>query len=300
MREETAVAVSRTTVGQPPAGETGDAAAARVSSAAAACANCGEEWRGQFCYACGEKRVDGRDLSFRHFVRNAFAEVVDFEHSKFFRTVYGLLLRPGFLTEEYFAGRKGRYYTPLKLFITVFALSFLIYTLHKNTSVYNVEMLIQADPYGNTQRTFEELAKMKKVEPSVFYERVNERLQKYTTTSQHLPVVLLSFFLVFLYWDRYFAEHLVFSLHLMSFAYALGVLMWPLVLWLGIQSPLILTTSYVLYAVYFFLALKRFYRQSARMTLLKTLMLYVCYIVALMMTFYGVLALAMINALRAQ
>lgn len=295
MKEETAVTVS-----QPPPGPAQDGnAAAAAPPAAAACASCGEELRGEFCYACGEKRVDGRDLSFRHFVARAVEEVADFEHSKFFRTVKGLLLRPGFLTEEYFAGRKGRYYTPLKLFITVFALSFLLYTLNKNTSVYNVEMLIESDPYGNTQRVFDDLARMGKVETRVLVERINERLQKYITTTQHLPVVLLSFFMVFLYWDRYFVEHFVFSLHLMSFAYLLGVVLWPVVLWLGIRNPVVLTTSYVLYAVYFYFALRRFYRQSARMTLLKTLLLYACYVVALMVTFYGILAVAIVNALRA-
>ena len=55
----------------------------------------------------------------------------------------------------------------------------------------------------------------------------------------------------------------------------------------------------MLYAVYFYFALRRFYRQPARMTLLKTVLLYVCHVVALMITFYFVLALAVVNASRA-
>lgn len=55
----------------------------------------------------------------------------------------------------------------------------------------------------------------------------------------------------------------------------------------------------MLYAVYFYLALRRFYRQSARMTLLKTLALCGCYFVAMTITFYGILTVAIISAVRA-
>ena len=277
------------------------ATAIQPAPAAARCANCGEELRGEFCHACGEKRPDSRDLSFGHFARRTLEGVTDFEHSKFFHTVRALMLRPGFLTEEYFAGRRGRYYTPLKIFVVVFALSFLLYTMHKGTSVYDVEMLVKSDPYGNVGRAFDMLAQSKKVETSLLLERINERLQKLVGMVQHLPVVLLAFVMVFLYWTqgRYLAEHLVFTLHLLSFAYALAVVLWPLAMWLGIMNPLVLVLSYVLQVVYFYLALKRFYRQTARTTLLKALLLYVAYFVVMAVSFYFILGIAIFNAYRA-
>jgi hypothetical protein len=287
---------------ESPPPSAGSEASAEVS--AASCANCGATLAGQFCHECGEKRPDERDLSVRRFLYSSAQEIVDLEHSKFFQTLRHLLFSPGHLTNEYLGGRKTRYYTPLKLFITLFTLSFLLYTAYKPTAVYDIGVLIEADQSGRTAREFDKLAALAKVEPRVFVERINERLGKYFTWTQHLPVLLLSFFMIFLYWDahRYFIEHLVFSIHLMSFAYLLAIILWPVMLWVGVggfNNLLLAIPMYILMGVYFYRALRRVYKQSTRLTLVKTVVLVVCYFVTVLISFYSVLIVAVVNAMRA-
>ena len=54
----------------------------------------------------------------REFLREAAGRYVAFD-GRFWRTIVGLLFRPGFLTREYFAGRRRRYVRPARLFLVL-------------------------------------------------------------------------------------------------------------------------------------------------------------------------------------
>jgi hypothetical protein len=90
---------------------------APVSSAAKpgkTCANCGAPMHGPYCYACGQPEKG----MIRHLasVMADFADTVFNVDSRIFRSIFPLYFRPGFLTDEYFAGRRTRYVTPFRLF----------------------------------------------------------------------------------------------------------------------------------------------------------------------------------------
>lgn len=89
------------------------------------CPNCGEELQGEFCQACGQKRIHRHELGLKHFFVHAAHEITDLESNKVVGTFMALLFRPGRLTHEYLAGRKGRYITPVRLYLTFSALYFL-------------------------------------------------------------------------------------------------------------------------------------------------------------------------------
>ena len=79
------------------------------------CANCGTALAGPFCFRCGQHDKDyHRSLwrFFTDFLDNTFCW-----DNKFVLTVRPLLRRPGFLTQEFMAGRRARYVHPLRLFL---------------------------------------------------------------------------------------------------------------------------------------------------------------------------------------
>lgn len=85
------------------------------------CANCGNPLQGKYCYYCGQP-VKGmiRPLS------GLAADVVDSVFnldSRILRTIGPLFFKPGYLTTEYFIGRRTRYVTPFRLvfFLTIVA-----------------------------------------------------------------------------------------------------------------------------------------------------------------------------------
>ena len=89
------------------------------------CPNCGAGLRGEYCENCGQKKIHRHELSVKRFFINAANEITDLESNKAVGTLATLLFKPGRLTDEYLAGRKGRYISPVKLYLTFSALYFL-------------------------------------------------------------------------------------------------------------------------------------------------------------------------------
>ena len=88
------------------------------------CPNCGHSLAGEYCASCGQHAVDldvplGKFLS--EFLRESFA--LD---STLFRTLQPLFLKPGFLTQEYLAGRRARYVPPIRLYLVLSVTLFIL------------------------------------------------------------------------------------------------------------------------------------------------------------------------------
>jgi len=79
------------------------------------CRNCGAPVNGAYCAACGQETAL-RLPTLREFLREAAGRYVAFD-GRFWRTVFALLTRPGFLTREYLAGRRRRYIRPARLYL---------------------------------------------------------------------------------------------------------------------------------------------------------------------------------------
>ena len=72
------------------------------------CAKCGAEVVGRFCADCGSAAKVERDLSVKHFLREAAAAITDVD-SVLIASFRDLVVRPGALTASYFAGERHRY-----------------------------------------------------------------------------------------------------------------------------------------------------------------------------------------------
>lgn len=89
------------------------------------CENCGAALAGPYCSQCGQRYHDHPVHSLWHFIREATEDVTHAD-SRLWQTVYALLLRPGFLTQEFLLGRRARYLPPVRLYLVVSVLFFLI------------------------------------------------------------------------------------------------------------------------------------------------------------------------------
>src|SRR5262245_6647219 len=86
------------------------------------CRNCGADLHGRFCHACGQKAVSSeiRVHDLMHEGMEEFANV----DGKVVRTLKLLVTKPGALTSEFLAGRRARYISPLRLYLTCSLLFF--------------------------------------------------------------------------------------------------------------------------------------------------------------------------------
>lgn len=90
------------------------------------CLNCNHELQpyDKFCAYCGQKV----DLSRKHFwagLSDFFVDAFSFD-SKVFVSLRDLLLKPGLITKQYNAGKQARFVPPLRMYLTITILFFLI------------------------------------------------------------------------------------------------------------------------------------------------------------------------------
>lgn len=91
------------------------------------CENCGYEFKGHFCPNCGQEVAEfNRPFGFvlYDFMGNFFA----FD-TRFFASFWKLLVRPGYLTVEFFNGRRVRYSPPFRMFVFLSFVLFLMLEL---------------------------------------------------------------------------------------------------------------------------------------------------------------------------
>jgi hypothetical protein len=88
------------------------------------CLNCGEPLSGAFCSACGQRVLPPRP-SLRELLGEAFAEFSGWD-GKLANTLRLLVLRPGQLTIDFLEGRRARYISPLRLYLSVSLVYFVL------------------------------------------------------------------------------------------------------------------------------------------------------------------------------
>ena len=106
------------------------------------CLNCGAAATGKFCAECGQENED-QTIALKLLVGDLLSDLASFD-SKLFRTLVPLLVRPGFLTNEYNAGKRVCYLSPFKLYLTASLVFFLVLPLTGRSSMLNVNV----DPSG--------------------------------------------------------------------------------------------------------------------------------------------------------
>ena len=90
----------------------------------AICSNCGTPLLGEHCYHCGQP-VKGLVRRFSSVLGDVADTLFEID-TRLTRTVAPLLLRPGYLSIEYFAGRRVRYVSPVRLFFFVSVIAFFV------------------------------------------------------------------------------------------------------------------------------------------------------------------------------
>ena len=248
--------------------------AAAASSPAPRCANCETVLAGAYCHVCGQSASVGGELSMRRFLATGAHEVSDVD-SVLLRTLRTLVLRPGQLTLEYLAGRRARYYSPLKLYLLVSAL-YLLVAWQPYNEMQGMSADLRADP------SFEWLRGEGHADDGPFVDAWIARTAEYMAYARFLSVAGFALVVGWLFRrpKRPYAAHLVFSLHYYAFDFLLySALLVPVVLarWLtGEWPPEWLVYSLLpLHVWYAYASAQRVYGQSRGRTALRAAGLFV-------------------------
>lgn len=201
----------------------------------AACRNCGAATDGRFCAACGQSTAL-HPPTVREFVHEFITHNVALEGA-LWHTLVALLVRPGQLTLEYFAGRRKRYIPPLRLYLTfsliLFAFGMSGGELRIGNEVVQFKMPEEArndafvigprSPIKSTGIAFVDraIARIDALTPSERGARINAGVHQFLPYVLIVLVPVLALYLKLLYWNRrrLYGEHLVVALHAQTVAF---------------------------------------------------------------------------------
>ncbi len=242
------------------------------------CANCTTELKPKFafCPVCGQS-TEPKVESFGEVAKTFLEDYFSFD-SKVFRSLRPLVTNPGFLTNEYIQGRRVRYIPPLRMYVTISLLAFLLLAINKpsrtqlqsgSEEISALELdEIQKDLSTAYPRSADDVIDVEEAFWDNFFDSTLPKLF-------FIMVPLYGLIQAMLYQRqrRYYMEHLIFSLHFHSFVFLMLLVYMLISSYVSARhasfNGLLMTILSGVTLVYLFIALKRVYGQSIAKTTVK-------------------------------
>jgi hypothetical protein len=277
------------------------------ASALRACLNCGEPVSQHFCSVCGQAAIDPNP-TLGEFVHEAAGEFLHWD-GKLAATFRLLFTMPGELTRQYLAGRRARYLSPLRLYLTCSVIFFALKALAPDPPVVvragrsQVGMVtIQEDTVGQTIAAIDSMTRSRSATQRVSGRVLGNALRHGNETAsamrQIIPnvmFVLVPIFaglvaLVFRGRRLRYPQHLAFALHIHAFLFlALVLTLTPRVTQNGVIDALAVSVSFLAIAIYTVLAVRRVYEGSLLEAVLRSAgvaaIYFVVFATAMLLTF---------------
>jgi hypothetical protein len=180
------------------------------------CPNCEALLHGPYCSACGQRKPRPDEYSTLGFLADAAAEIFSMD-GKTIRTARQLLFHPGRLTLDYYQGRRVQYLKPIQLFLIVNVL-FLLIAVGNGLFDFTLEEYMSSGPGLARQLVTREIdRKGISLEDYAAAFNRNEDILRRCLIFLLVPLFALVLWMLYHRSRRYYAEHLVFSVHFLSF-----------------------------------------------------------------------------------
>ena len=266
------------------------------------CLNCGSALGGSYCAECGQRAAPPHP-TLRELGGEALAELSGWD-GKVAETVRALITKPGKLTAEFLAGRRSRFVSPLRLYLTCSVIYFLIATsvptdMQSSVTVNEslggsktVRTLVDAGTTpGLSDADRREISRVVDKAPRL----IRPMVRRVSTDAKgfqsdifaSLPKALFALLPVFagivalFYRGRHYAEHLYFAFHLHAFVFV--ALSFSAIAKLTHSVPIRVSAGILVLLwlpIYAHLAFRRVYGESNGRTLAKEVGIGALYVAA--------------------
>ena len=284
------------------------------SSTNTKCPNCDKEYNSEyeFCPWCGQENKN-ISLSFRHILKEFLSANFNLD-SKFLTTFKLLLFSPAFLTNEYLKGRHKKYLSPIRIYLIIslvyfFTISFMPTNVEFNLDNDNEDDIAQVKNIPVVSTDSAVMNKDRSESKDEWDEYLTSRIKLLKTKEGKtafinmirnnaskgmfllMPVTALLF--MFLFRNRYYYEHLIFTIHLLSVFFAVFTIFFLINVLLRysnygliVEVPLLLWLSY--------LWVKRFYHKSTWGTIWRLSVFHLMMIVILILFLIAVIIVSLL------
>lgn len=204
-------------------------------------------------------------------------------------TLKQLFLHPGALTVDYLEGRRQRYISPLRLYLSISVLFFLGLMQVPGISVridragveINTEAMADSRVEAHTGLAFidQRVTAFAQLPLAARDHVLRGGMVRNAPRVMLLLIPLFAGMLMVLYQQRYYGEHLLTALHFHSFAFLLlmlGLIPWPAPVHNGVNNVINLVL-----AAYLFLMLRRIYGGGKFATALRLVVIIAVYVFAI-------------------
>jgi hypothetical protein len=259
------------------------------------CLNCGAEVTGKFCPNCGQENLETKE-NFFHLASHFIADYFHYD-SKFFRSLIPLFTKPGFLTREYWDGKRVHYIHPLRLFFFITIIFILVTTYFygrfgdemKGRMINEDKSLIHLDT--NRFASMKPSDKIFFKNDSVTVQAMREGLQtekrqmgKIMTGIDHvfvnlkyvmfllLPLYAIVFKVLYRKQRLYYVDHLVYAMHLQCFAYVVLGLLFMLPFVTSISLVVLREIAFFIILIYIMISVHNLYHQKLWKTIVKSVL----------------------------
>lgn len=290
------------------------------------CKNCGHVDTGRFCSACGQSFTEySKPLKE---LLGDLAGIFSLD-SSIFRTIGPFLFKPGFLSREYLNGKRKFYMSPVRLYLFLSIVFFFVaneVTINSSAPLKNFTFSQSTDSTRTEivadDQFFESLKKdtsfvvvggdtiFRDSVSATYYDKFIDSGLKtlenpslfitdfYKNISYALfllmPIFALILQLLYVRRKRYYVEHLIFTLNMHSFVLLVLTILALLQFLIKRNDDFTVILALVI-PVYFLAGMKRFYEQKFWKIFLKSIILWIIYILLLISTMLALVYLTFIR-----
>ena len=167
------------------------------------CNNCDSILYGLYCSSCGQREHE--KLSFSEIKKDFFDDIFDYD-ARLLSSLKYLLLKPGFLTLEYWKGKRVKHLQPFKIYLITSVLYYLVTSFFETTkkNILDISSLFSEQVYSE----------------SIYY--IEDILISYSQEIELIlftPITGLVLMILYKKTDHAFLHHMIASVHLSSFIF---------------------------------------------------------------------------------
>jgi hypothetical protein len=262
------------------------------------CSNCGTRLlvSNNYCPQCGQVNHN-LNIPLKYLIEEAAESIFHFD-TKSVRTLKAICFKPGFITSEFIKGRRAQYVAPVKFYIFISFVFFLIISLPqvKQGTSPDVDMKVDTLTYdgissaelrGVTKQVqLDSVMQAHAIQPSPLNRYIIRQLSRLGTEGQEafnhmllksvsymmfalMPLFALFIFILHFKKTKHYISTLVFSIHYHSFVFLLLTL--SCIVDRIASTFIIFIVPTALSPIYLFMALRCVYGDSFPWTIVKTI-----------------------------
>ena len=222
------------------------------------CKNCDSLLFGQYCANCGQNNE--QHVSFSDIKKDFLDDAFDYD-ARIFKTLKYLFTKPGFLTLQYWSGKRVKFLQPIRLYIFASVFYYFINSLIKATQPH----FIIANKLAS-----------KIIDPK-YYSTIEENILSHGQEIELLlftPLTGAVLMILYAVKNKPFLHHMIASVHLSSFIFIFLTIINVFSILFYRINPLI-SIFYLIIPIYCVIMLRCIYNDSLLKSIFKTFLIFI-------------------------